>query len=366
MGRGIPAVARQRGHEEEYRSAVYRDCRASLQRGSAYLVAASDPGGGWSDFATNRSGSSTSWVAAHVLWQAGDILPSHTVALAVRSLTSQRQVSGGWGFSASVPPDCDSTIHALQALRATGRACVQPDKAVRFALLHQQECGGFATYLEDGRLGGYRNAGQNETYDGWTQAHVCVTSVAVETLRLFPRLVPEHVIPRALAFLLRSQEEEGFWRSYWWRSKYFATARIIRELDAQPLPGSREAVERALSWISDTADHDGYWSNGYDTRTPCMLSTAACVGVLGSKQWDAELLTKSLSWIVRQQKADGSWAGAPTLRIPPPAELDPDGASSWRVGGRGVGSCCSDEKRIYTTAAVIGAIQRCLDERRGR
>ena len=55
------------------------------------------------------------------------------------------------------------------------------------------------------------------------------------------------------------------------------------------------------------------------------------------------------------QNADRSWPSALILRIPPPLTTDPGRRSKWGSGA-GTGVIISDQRRCFTTAAVLSAL----------
>jgi squalene cyclase len=331
-------------------------CRRAIDRALNYLIDRSLPKGfGWSDFPTNRSGESTSWVTAHVLWQIGLLLPHRISGASLQTLLSQRQEPAAWGFSEAVPPDCDSTVHVLGAITTLGAQVEKISRSIEFVLSHQAASGGFSTYADGLSLVRYRGTGDESNYEGWTQPHVCVTAVALEVLSRFPRFVPQRVLDEAIDFLLDTQTSEGYWESYWWRSKYFSTARIIKYLTFLDDTRAKAARDRAIDWLIRTASVRGYWDNGYDAGLPCPLSTSKCVEALVATDADKQLVRDGVAWLLENQNDDGSWTGTPVLQIPPPHVTRPSEMIDWRRAGRGVGACCVDERRIYTTAS-IGAI----------
>jgi len=341
-----------------------RQCQDALVCAVDYLVKNLCPLRGWSDFPTNQSGESTSWVTAHVLGQTGVILPHRVLQTSLQALLSQQQDPGTWGFSHSTPPDCDSTLHVLNAIFRLGVKKINIAEPIRFVLLHQSKQGRFRTYRDKILLAGYRGTSNDLNYNGWMQPHVCVTAVALETLMHFPDFVPNHVLTNIADFLLETQTPEGYWESYWWRSKYFATTRIIQQFDSINNARLKEGILKALDWLIQSANIDGYWDNGYDTGKACPLSTANCIkALLATEAQPKELIMKGVSWLLQQQNNDGSWKGIPALQIPPPHVKNPSDIAVWKVGARGVGSCCLDEKRIYTTATVASAFHRFILER---
>lgn len=357
----MPVLTPQDKLSVDHEGLLLRQCSEAIKRGVGYLTkAANYTEGGWSDFHTNSSGESTSWVTAHVLWHAGSVLPLDIAQSSLMALLTQKQEGLAWGFSSSVPPDCDSTLHALHALRTLDAGPQDLSASVRFVLAHQTEDGGFSTYKDGLSLIKYRGEGKGISYDGWTQSHVCVTAVALETLPFYPELVSQQVLEQATDFLLKNQSPEGYWESYWWRSKYFATSRIIIELHKADKREVVAGVSSALTWLIDSFNRRGFWPDSYDQTVGCPLSTALCINTLSTVRVREDLIQKAVSWLLGRQSADGSWQGLPSLQIPPPNVHNPADFDGWRLGGRGVGSCCVDEKRTYTTATVVGALHRSL------
>src|SRR6185503_17869728 len=206
-----------------------QQCQDALARALSYL--AKNFHYGWTDFPTNRSGESTSWITAHVIWQVGTLLPSQIAQAGVRELLSQKQATGAWGFSQYVPPDCDSTAHTIMALHAMGVAEQNLLPSLEFVLSHQAQDGGFQTYKDATSLRQYRGAGSETNYDGWLQSHTCVTTVALEVLMNFPGIGDNRRLDQVVEFLIKHQAPEGYWESYWWMSKYFTTTRILQQFN---------------------------------------------------------------------------------------------------------------------------------------
>jgi len=333
--------------------------REAVRKALDFVRAETDASGGWSDFSTNRSGQSTSWVTAYVLWQVGNLLPAREVSRGVAALLAERQPNG-WGFSVLTPPDCDSTLHALRALQILSIEVPDSAQALDFVLSHQTEGGGFATYANANALRNYREEGDGVAYAGWLQPHVCVTTVALETLRTTSPPLSEP-FTRASAYLARSQSPEGYWEAYWWRSRTLATARLVQQAPSGPTSSALTSALRAgNAWLERTQHATGFWDNGYDEGVPCLLSTATALAAITATVGTSASALTAADWLLRQQNHDGSWTSAPVLRIPPPDILSPETWTGWRTGSRGVGSRCSDDRRVYTTATVAATLHAML------
>ena len=152
---------------------------------------------------------------------------------------------------------------------------------------------------------------------------------------------------------MRHQRPDGFWHSYWWRGLHFTTSRCISALWRARADGATGSAERAVRWALMSQAPAGFWDNGVDTGEPCVLSTALCATSLIAIGLIGPAVCRAIEWLTSAQLEDGSWVTCPSLQIPPPAVLAPESDTGWQVGGRGVGACCADGKRIYTTATAL-------------
>ncbi|MDP2896994.1 MAG: prenyltransferase/squalene oxidase repeat-containing protein [bacterium] len=344
-----------------HHSSIVLRTKLAIRKAVEFLCLTVGDNGAWSDFPTNSSGVSTSWVTAHVLWNAGRVLPEGIATRALRALISEKQASGGWGFSASTPPDADSTAHALAAIVTTGGNVSMHEDSAKFLLSHQKDDGGYATYLSKTQLARYRKRTSETDYTGWVQSHVCVTATVLEALTALGRTDGADV-GRAVRFLRQRQSPCGFWTSYWWHSRYFATSHILSALWKIDMEDCGSLVTSALRYICNTQNPNGYWPDHAQTGAPCVLSTAWCVRGMGRIAKYFSAVKKGASWLLSMQCDDGSWLSAPSLRIPPPHIRLPEHYGDWRVGRRGVGAIANDERHIYTTAAVVAALYETVKE----
>jgi len=328
----------------------------------AYVVRHSLQSGGWKDFRTSSSGASSSWVTAHILRCLSGTLPRDTVLAAENALISEKDSSGGWGFSEQTPPDCDSTLNVVYGLRLSADH-LSGDKSVwEFLSAHQMSDGGFATYRPEFGIVQYRGLRCEEEAIGWCMSHVCVTAFALRLLALLDESRNLVSLERAIAYLIEKQALDGYWESYWWRTKYYATAHAMLGLKMLGLGSCTKAINRALDWIVSSRSSLGWWDNGIDLNHPCPLSTALAVGVLIGYESHQLIVSESIEWLLNTQRRDGSWKSEAILQIPPPDCTSPATYQSWRLGGRGVGSCSADPNRLFTTALVAAVVQRYFAE----
>lgn len=329
-------------------------CDNALQRVLDFILRQQSEDGLWYDFQTNHSGQSNSWISGHVLWHLGRIIPRNKTQIAFQKLLKQLDCSDtGWGFTEYAPTDCDSTLNVINAFFS----CDEPIPAVRknilFVLSHQNTKGGFATFRSAERLVEYRG-GSDADYVGWLNEHVCVSAIALQTINRLKMDILKDAKARLLNFLVQSQNPNGYWESYWWRSKYFATGKIVAEFLSGPSLVIKNALESGLRWIIESFHTNGYWDNGYVAGIPCIVSTVSCAKPLLSKKDQWGKVRKAVDWILRQQNSDGFWESPPIFQIPPPNLINPNVDFSWQTSKLGANSCTSDKNNIYTSSLVGG------------
>lgn len=157
----------------------------SVNRGIQFLLCNLCEGTYWSDFETNSSGLSSTWVSAYVLNNLAGMLDTKLMTKIYEQIKKESHNNGCWGFSSTVPPDCDSTTHVLKSFFLGGfskKYSEQINTALPFVLSHQQPDGGFSTYNSNSILSAFRKGKKESSYSGWVQSHPCVTSEVVDLL----------------------------------------------------------------------------------------------------------------------------------------------------------------------------------------
>lgn len=327
------------------------DLDRAIDDAAAFLVAARGDDGLWRDFLT-LAGESCDWVSAYIACSfatAGvqrDLVRDIAVALHYR-----QRPSGGWSYNEVVPPDCDSTAWSMLAMSNTTSS--RPSSLIRasaYVLRHASQRG-FATYAPEDRIDRFIEADEELTV-GWRSPHLCVTAVALQALLLFG-VRSEPRVQAGLAWLRASQDEDGLWRSYWWKGATYATLHALRALAAAG-ELSAEEWERARNGLLQSRNADGGWGDDHGPSHAFATSQAlqalitrpdaACDDAI---EQAADLLLATLE--------GGAWPTVPILRIPPPMSPEPV-AGEWREDAMGTGVVIRDQHALFTTAAALAAL----------
>lgn len=276
----------------------------------------------WNDFRI-ANGSSDDWVSAFVacaLAAAG--ARGRRAAIEAAARLAERQRSGGWGYNAFSPPDADSTAWVLKLLAGIGDSAAEAHPARAFLLGHLGVAGTFATYAPATPLTFDRGGSIDDA--GWRSSHACVAANAAGVLgqALWP-------------LLIGSQEADGSWISYWWKTDAMATALAAEALsDAAP-----DAAERAVAWGRDMLT----------VADPNAFDLAWLVRLLMLGEADDRAAARAAARrLADLQLADGSFPAGAQMLFPEPAVL----------ARRGDAAVYVDEFRLFTTAAAVAALRQ--------
>ncbi len=314
-----------------------------MQRAGQWLRSVQREDGSWRDFWT-PSGVSDEWVSGYA---------GASLALSSRDeeragakeawqyLKSHARTPAGWGYSASVPRDADSTAWALLLAERIGEGGPLPSDEATAFLRRSQVPGGVSTYATAGDIREYVEATGCTDFCGWSAAHDCVTGTAAQVSVLRAALAPA---------ILAAQQDNGSWQSYWWFEDAYATAMSVAALSDVPSPEARRAIARAGVWaelkVQSRADSSPFAAG---------LLLIILVRASGCKSVQYRLCEELLA----NQDPGGYWRGSALLRIPPPSAQDPRSVKSWaRWWGRGspFGIYSIDQESVFTTATVYSAL----------
>jgi hypothetical protein len=320
-----------------------------------WLLAARHQGGWWRDFAaTPAVGFSDEWVTAYVGDAlAGAALPRARDAAtdALGLLLTRRRSGDGWGFNAQLPVDGDATTWALRLAQSVGHSELDRFAAAR-RLLSELTApdGGVTSYPANAAPEVDRMVLAGGSYDGWTNAHLCITGPAARL----------GLDSSTATYLRASQNRDGSWSSYWWPDDEYATAWAVEALarSAQDDP----AVAAAVAWCVGRIAADGAVRRRADGQ-PAVFPTALALyamrvgGTRGRRDGWVAATERAERWLLAHQRQDGSWEPSARMRVPAPSVHDPSASPEQIL--REVG-----DSGVWTAATVVAALAAGQSSRR--
>jgi hypothetical protein len=245
---------------------------------------------------------------------------------------------GQWGFS---PPgiyhmepftvfhvDSDDTAYVIRTLRRLG-VNRPPERLLRYYRETEQL---FVTFNSPGPT----SLTTETSPENNLLAHPEVNANVFLALRgtHFEKMINYDV-------LLRAQDERGFWQSYFYPSRLFATGLALDLLHG--IPAFAAATERALAFLVRSQNPDGSWGMHSDA-----YETALAVTALAGHQGHALTTVRGVEYLLSAMAQDGSWASSACLWEFPAA-----GGDVWRA---------HDTHRTYVSARCLTALRRAAGQ----
>ena len=298
----------------------------ALDRGIAFLLRQQAAAGTWTDFLL-PAGQSDRWVTGYVgsvLAGLADPAARRAALAAWGRLEQLAGAAGGWSYNAAVPGDADSTLWCLRLAHQLGhddRAAARA--ATRFLDTHVRDDGGLATYATADHIRGYLGVLPERAFDGWLQAHVCVSGAGAHLPGYRARLRP---------YLTRHQEAAGHWRSYWWFADEYATCEAATAL----ADTEHERVARAAAWAGERVRRLCASEHAQPPAFALALALRVLVRAPRSSPDDRDV-TLGLQRLLDWQTATGAWPRSARLRVPRPDAIEPSGPDvapgqpAWRL-----------------------------------
>jgi hypothetical protein len=302
-----------------------RALESAVAAGLRYLLRRQTAQGCWSDWSL-PAGSAVAWTTAYV----GSRLQALPRELAERSLSARALAARwlganitpgwGWGYGEPLGTDAASTAYATLFLAREGAAVAH--ETYRCLLSFQASDGGFSAYHREPVSG------------SWGAPQADITAPALQAL--LTRYSPSHpAVAAGVAYLRRQRRATGLWESFWWNGPMYATEAALALFEALDGDDRRSLTRKHLLLLERRGAFD----------TALFLAAAMRLGMEPA----LPAVAAAIDHLAAEQAEDGSWVGAPMLRLTDRSCYDP-----WENAN--AGRLYSDPNRLFTTATVIHAL----------
>lgn len=314
-----------------------------------YIFTHQEVSGNWLDY-FNAAGLSDSWCTAFILatLPKNYFSPHHDkIQQAISFLQADAKYKNGWGYNTSWMIDPDSTSFAMLALLNTDYNIDQTILDSWFSF--QKENGGFGTYKDS-------NAVQMSlelpalNVDGWTQSHFCVSATAYYFLAKAKKrgiLFDRSKLDNLRNYLFSNNETHA----YWWTDNIYAYNYLLK---GAIILNDTDIIEHCIKhlktkYLSEILLKKITQNNFYLG----LLLDTICSSVLLFEE-HSDVAHKLAGLLVDNQKEDGSWKGAYSLRIPFPSVIDPSSeVKEWGKGTIGTNKLFIDFHALFSTVICI-------------
>jgi squalene-hopene/tetraprenyl-beta-curcumene cyclase len=224
---------------------------------------------------------------------------------------------GGWAFEFDNDwyPDVDDTAEVVLGLRRAERT---PEldgavaRGIAWTLGMESKTGGWGAFDADNVRGVMRKLPFCDFGEVIDPPSADVTAHVVEML------AGEGLDgSRGVEWLLAEQEPDGSWFGRWGANYVYGTGHVLPALVAAGVARDHPAVRRGVAWLERVQNEDGGWGEdirSYDDRSwsgrgesTASQTAWALWGLHAAGEADGEAARRGIEFLVRTQRADGSW-----------------------------------------------------------
>ena len=247
---------------------------------------------------TWRFCTSAVWDTSLTIRTIGDHPVFRTKALqpAVEFLTGAQNPDGGWGFRTDIESDNDTTSCVLLALGGTlGNAHPSMTRAVQYLRSCQRSDGLWNTWQSD-------------------DDHPVDDCVAHIVSALAPFEASHGIdLSRARAWLGARYRKGGGWRTGWYRILPYSILEVGRSLGYDT-----HVLQDAMSHLAHCQNWDGGWPTVPGEESRASATGLALATMINRFTPHDPVVLRGIQYLVRAQRADGTWHGRPELYGPRP------------------------------------------------
>jgi squalene-hopene/tetraprenyl-beta-curcumene cyclase len=229
---------------------------------------------------------------------------------------------GGWAFqyNNAYYPDLDDTAVVVMALDRFDRVKYREaiERGSEWVLGLQSKNGGWGAFDADNS---YYYLNHIPFADHGALLDPPSADVTARCLGMLAQLGYKSDHPQvaaAIAYLRREQEPEGCWFGRWGTNYIYGTWSVLCALNAVGIDSKDSMVRRAATWLMAKQRPDGGWGEdgaSYWKDQPkgvCAVSTPAqtawaLIALMAAGGVDSEAVKRGVTWLLGQQKADGTW-----------------------------------------------------------
>lgn len=241
-------------------------------------------------------------------------------------ISSPHAKPGGWAFQFENEyyPDVDDSAVVLMALSkvSTGdeaRHAVAMERGLRWVMAMQGSDGGWGAYDKDNNRMVFNYIPFADHRALLDPSTADLTGRCLEMLGGLGYDMSHPAVPAAMRFLKREQEEDGSWYGRWGVNYIYGTWSVLAGLRAIGEDMSAPYVRRAVAWIEAKQNPDGGWGEsclsygdepehrGVGDSTPSQTAWAV-LGLLSAGDVDSFSVIRGITYLVRHQAKDGTWA----------------------------------------------------------
>lgn len=215
----------------------------------------------------------------------------------------------------------------------------------------QNEDGGFSTYNDENILRKYFSQENYFSYDGWTQSHFCVSSVALHVLYYYKDIYQKEWIK--LKNYITNKLENDSVSSYWWTDDIYSIYYISAISDRVDFP--KDIIENKLKKIFLYQNIDGGFADFFGENLFYTGLALSCLSINNSFQ---EQIEKGIIYLLKNQYDDGSWENSNSLRIPRPEVLLPEISKFDSIKTFGTNIRAMEFKRLFTTSVCLNTLHK--------